>query len=67
MASETEEKLAKAKFVCDLKPLIADQAARIDRIQAVLIEHAKLLDPAAFNEDPPEPVVPAEAATDAPT
>lgn len=43
-------------------------AVRLDKIEAVLLEHAKLLDPKAFNDDADflDPPAPAEAATDAP-
>jgi hypothetical protein len=58
----------RAKFVPELKKVIVELAeaidARLDRLEAVVLEHAKLLDPKAFNEDPPTP---AEAVTDAPT
>lgn len=36
---------------------------RLDRLEAVALEHAKLLTPEAFHEEPPAP---AEAATDTP-
>lgn len=81
MRLSDQERLAKAKFVGDLKPIIAAQAEQIERLEtelrgaykamrrceAVLLEHAKLLDPAAFHEEVDVPPTPAEAATDAPT
>lgn len=90
MLDAINEKLERAKFVGDLKPIIGELAEavcngpqsgprisevlelrevnrrlheRIDRLEAIALEHAKLLTPEAFHEEPPAP---AEAATDAP-
>lgn len=96
MLDAINEKLERAKFVGDLKPIVRELAEtvcagpqsgprisevlelreanrrlqeRLDRLEAVALEHAKLLTPEAFNEEPQASrlITPAEAATDAPS
>lgn len=99
MLNEIEPRLNDAKFIGDLKPIVADLAREVDerlsqleagfqyvgpgldrlrdvrervnQLETVALQHAKMLDPKVFNGgdavDVDFTVQPAEAATDAPS